>query len=145
MYTARFSELYELIDTLYGVSVNASAEANTGFVDISGYIRFVVIIHPVSLEDNLDIDIEQATSTAGTDGKSFDSGSKDTLILTTDTKPTVIEVRPEEFDMAGSFDHFNVEVIPAATGGTENYYVVEIWGEPVYKPAATTNLDAVVD
>ena len=144
MYTARFSELYELIDVLYGDAVAAATESNTGLVDISGYIRVAVIIHPVDVNDALDVDVEQATSSTGTP-KALDSNSKDITVATTDTKPSVIEIRPEEFDMANKYDHLNIEVTTANTGGNGNEFVVEIWGEPVYKPAATTNLDSVTD
>ena len=144
MYTARFSELYELIDVLYGDAVAAATESNTGLVDISGYSRVVAIIHPVDVNDALDVDCEQATSSTGTP-KALDSNSKDITVATTDTKPSVIEIRPEEFDMANKYDHLNIEVTTANTGGNGNEFVVEIWGEPVYKPAATTNLDSVTD
>ena len=144
-YTQRFSEQWELLDTVYGLAVPAASEANTGFFHVADYVRLVVIIHPMDINDVLDIDLEQATIAAGTDGKALDSNSKDTTIAIADTAPTVIEIRPDEFDVNGGFDWLNVEITPANTGGDGNDYVVEVWGEPVYKPAATTNLDSVVD
>jgi len=144
-YTERFSEVWELLDTVYGLAVPAASEANTGFLHVADYIRIVVIIHPMDINDALDIDLEQATTFAAGDAKALNANGKDTTIATADTKPTVIEIRPDEFDVTGGFDWLNVEITPANTGGDCNDYVVEVWGEPVYKPADTTNLDSVVD
>lgn len=144
-YTQRFSEAWELIDVLYGDAVAAATESNTGYSNVANYVRLVIIIHPVDVNDALDVDVEQGTTTAGAGAKTLDSNSKDITVATTDTAPSVIEVRPDEFDVAGGFDCLNVEVTTANTGGNGNEFVVEIWGEPVYKPAATTNLDSVTD
>ena len=64
-------------------------------------------------------------------------------MATTDTAPSVIEIRHEEF--AAGYEYLNVEITTANTGGQANYFVAEVWAEPVYKPAATTNLDSVTD
>jgi hypothetical protein len=141
-YTARFSEQWELLDTIYGDAVPAATESNTGVILLANYIRTVIIIHPVDVNDALDVDIEQATTAAGA-LTTFDAGSKDITVATADTKPSVIEIRHEEF--AAGYEYLNVEVTTANTGGNGNEFVVEVWGEPVYKPAATTNLDSVTD
>lgn len=144
VYTARFSEQWELVDFVYGDAVAAATETNTGQINIGNYIRLVVIIHPVDVNDALDVDIEQAASSTGV-LKALDSNSKDITVATADTKPSVIEIRPDEFDVANGYEYLNVEVTTANTGGNGNDFAVEIWGEPVYKPAATTNLDSVTD
>lgn len=141
-YTARFSEQWELIDVLYGDAVAAAAENNTGRLNLGNYLRTVIIIHPVDANDAFDVDIEQATTSTGA-LTSFDAGSKDITVATTDTLPSVIEIRHEEF--ASGYEYLNVEITMANTGGNGNDFVVEVWGEPVYKPAATTNLDSVTD
>jgi hypothetical protein len=142
MYTARFSEQWELIDVLYGDAVAANTEKNTGVSNLGNYLRTVIIIHPVDVNDALDVDIEQATSASGA-LSTFDSGSKDVTIATTDDAPTVIEIRHEEF--TAGYEYLNVEVTTANTGGGNSEYVVEIWGEPAYKPASTSNLEEVAD
>ena len=141
-YTQRFSEEWELIDTIYGVAVAAAAENNTGALLLANYIRTVIIIHPLDLNDALDVDIEQATTLTGALA-SFDAAAKDITVAAADTAPSVIEIRHEEF--AAGYEYLNVEVTAANTGGSSNYFVVEVWGLPVYKPAATTNLDSVTD
>ena len=119
-------------------------ESNSGNNNLANYVRAVIIIHPLSLGDALDVDIEQAASSTGTP-KSLDSASKDIAIATTDTAPSVIEIRKEEFDVANGYEYINIEITTANTGGGSNYFVAELWGEAVYKPAATTNLDSVTD
>lgn len=142
VYTARFAEQWELIDVLYGDAVAANTESNTGVNNLANYVRTVIIIHPVDVNDALDVDIEQATTATGA-LSSFDSGSKDVTIATTDDAPTVIEIRNEEFTQG--YEYLNVEVTTGNTGGNGNDFVVEIWGDPVYKPAATTNLEELAD
>lgn len=144
-YTERFSEQWELIDVLYGDAVAANTESNTGYSNLANYVRVVIIIHPVDVNDALDVDVEQGTDTSGTGAKTLDAGAKDITVATADTAPSVIEIREEEFDVANKFTTMNVEVTTANTGGDGNDFVVAIWGIPVYKPASTTNLDSVTD
>jgi len=142
VYTERFSEAWELLDTIYGAAVAANTESNTGVILLANYVRTVIIIHPLALNDALDVDIEQATTATGALA-SLNAAAKDIAVATTDTAPSVIEIRNEEF--AAGYEYLNVEVTTANTGGGGNYFVVEVWGIPVYKPAATTNLDSVTD
>ena len=144
-YTQRFSEGWELIDYLIGANVAANTESNTGYNAITNFHRLVVIIHPVALNDALDVDIEQATTTAGANPGAFHSSDHDITVAAADTLPSVIEIAGEEFDVTGARDCLNVEVTTANTGGDSNYFVVEIWGMPRFAPAATTNLDSVTD
>lgn len=144
-YTERFSEAWQLIDVLYGDAVAANTESNTGYNSCRDFARVVIIIHPVDVNDALDVDVEQGTDTSGTSAKTFDSGGKDITVATADTAPSIIEIRPEEFDIANGFDCLNVEVTTANTGGSGNEFVVAIWGAPQYPPASTTNLDSVTD
>lgn len=144
-YNARFSEEWECLGVLYGNALAAANESNTGYKSLAQMHRAVIIIHPVDVNDNLDVDIEQALDTAGTTPKAFHGGDKDATILTTDTKPTVIEIRSEELDVNGGYIAINVEVTCANTAGGGNDYAVEIWGLPRYTPADTTNLDSVID
>jgi hypothetical protein len=141
-YTARISEQLELIDVTYGDNVAAAAETNSGAVSLANYSRVMIVIHPVDVNDALDVDIEQAQTSSGA-LTSFDSGSKDITVATTDTEPSIIEIRPEEF--TAGYSYINVEVTAANTGGSGNEFVIAIWGIPVYGPAATTNLDSVTD
>src|SRR5574341_2531470 len=109
-YTERFSEAWELIDVLYGDAVAANTESNTGYSSCANYYRIVIIIHPVDVNDALDVDIEQGTTTAGAGAKAFHSSDHDITVATTDTLPSVIEITGEEFDVANAFDCLNVEV-----------------------------------
>lgn len=144
MYTARMTEQWELIDTVYGANVAAATETNSGWNSVQGYYRLLIVIDPVSLNDNLDVDIEQATDTSGTGSKALDSNSKDITVASTDTLPSAIEIRMEEFDVDNDFDAIQVEITTAAGSGS-NYFAAKIYGLPDYAPAVTTNWDSVTD
>lgn len=141
MYTERFSEGWEYLGGINPASYNS--EQNTGYKDLGNYVRAVIIIHAGVLGGNVDIDVEQATDTSGTSAKTFDSGGKDVaLVATTDNNTvSVIEIRPEEFDIANKFDCINLEVTPASAG----IISAQLWAQPRFKPAATTTLDSVTD
>ena len=141
-YCTAFYEEWELLDYIYGDAVAANTESNTGAILLANYAQTVIIIHPVDVNDALDVDIEQATTATGT-LSSFDSASKDVTIATTDTGPTVIRIRHEEF--AAGYEYLNVEATTGNTGGDGNEFVVEVWAEPVYKPASTSLLEEVAD
>jgi len=141
MYNERFSEAWEYLGGINPASY--SSEQNTGYKSLANYERAVVILHAGVLGGNVDVDVEQGTTTGGGGAKSLASNAKDiALTATTDNNTvSVIEIRPEEFDIAGGFDCINVEVTPASAG----IFGLQIWAQPKYKPAATTNLDSVTD
>lgn len=140
----RFSEEWQLIDTVYALAVAANTETNTGYNDVSGMRRVVVIIHPMDPNDVIDVDVEQATSAAGAGAKTLHANAYDTSIAIADTKPTVIEIPADAYDVDGGFKFLNIELTTADTAGGGNDFLVEIWGHPHYLPADTTNLDSVV-
>ena len=145
MYNERFTERWELLDVVYGANVAANTTTDSGYSSVQGYYRLIVLLHPVSLNDALDVDFEQGTDTSGTGAKTLDSGAKDITVAATDTAPSAVEIRMEEFDVNNDFDAINVEITTANTGGNSNYFVAEIWGAVDYAPASTTNLDSVTD
>ena len=145
MYTARFSERWELLNHYYGTGVGANTENNTGWADVGRYKRLAIIVHPLSLNDDLNIDVEEAQDTSGTNVQDMDGGGKNTTVATGDTAPTVIEVKGEEFDVADRMRAIQVEMTTADTAGGSNYFAVEIWGETSFPPADASNLESVVD
>src|SRR3990167_9628942 len=144
-YTQRFSEGWQLIDYVLGAAVAANTETNSGYNALNNFHRVVIIIHPVALNDALDVDIEEALTTAGGSPQALASGGHDITVAIADTLPSVIELTTDELDVNDDYDCINVEVTTANTGGSGNEFVVEIWGMPNYLPAATTNRDSVTD
>ena len=139
-YTERFSEVWSLLGSINGN--NDSSEVNTGYVSLSSYHRAMIMVIPISLGGDLDVDLEQGTTTAGAGAKTVDSGNKDITVASTDTAPSIIELRTEELDVTGGFDCLNVEVTPAAA----SYFWVGLWGGvPRFAAVSTTNLDSVTD
>jgi len=144
-YTQRFSEGWQLIDYVLGAAVAANTETNSGYSALNNFHRVVIIIHPVALNDALDVDIEEALTTAGGSPQALASGGHDITVATADTLPSVIELSMDELDVNDQYDCLQVEITTADTGGGSNYFVMEMWGFPRYLPASTTNLDSVTD
>lgn len=144
-YTNRFCEQWELVDVVYGDAVAANTETNSGYNNCEGYHRVAVVVHPVDVNDALDIDIEQGTTAAGAGAKTVDAGGKDITVATADTAPSVIEIKMEEMDVDGGFRFLNVECTTANTAGNGNDFAIVIYGLPRYLPAATTNWDSITD
>ena len=140
-YTERFTEVHQLLATIY--AANVAAEQNSGYVDIGTFHRAVIIIHPLALTAALNVDIEEATDTLGTSPQAFQAAGHDITVAAADTEPSVIEIRTEECDVNDHYHCINLEITPA--GATE-YFVAEIWGViPRFAPVSTAALDSVTD
>lgn len=138
-YTERFTERWELLGKISPAS--HTTEQNTGAMSFENIVRAVVIINCGVIGADLDIDIEEAVSSTGA-LQSFDGGGKDVVIPNADDNTvTCIEIKAEEFDVAGGYSYLNVE----ATPGAASIFSVEVWGEVAYPPASVTGLDSVVD
>jgi hypothetical protein len=144
MYTERFSEVHAYLASIAPAAY--TTEQNTGYVSFANYHRGVILIATGTLAGNVDVDVEQATTTAGTDGKVFDAYGKDiTLTATTDNNTlSIIEIKSSEFDVAGGFDCLNLEMTPA--GQASCIFCAAIFGlEPRFAPVPTTLVDTITD
>lgn len=140
-YTERFTERHCLLGHIHPAA--HTTEQNSGYVSLATYHRAVIIINCGVVTANIDVDVEQATDTAGTGAKSFDTNSKDiTITAVTDNNTVeVIEIRTEEFDIANGFDCINLEMT-----STNAIFSAEIWGiVPRYAEVSTTALHSVTD
>ncbi|HUW11209.1 MAG TPA: hypothetical protein VM537_15875 [Anaerolineae bacterium] len=144
-YTNRFCEQWELVDVVYGDAVAVNTETNSGYNSCAGYHRIAIIIHPVDVNDALDVDIEQGTTTAGAGAKTVGAAGHDITVATTDTAPSIIELCMDELDVDGGFDCVNVEITTANTGGGANDFACAIYGLPRFLPASTSNWDSITD
>ncbi len=143
-YTQRFSEGAAVLAVINPATY--TTEQNTGYVSLANYHRAVIIVHAGTLAGNLDVDVEEATSTAGAGAQTFDGSGKDiTLTATTDDNTvSIIEIRTEECDVANNYDCINVELTPA--GQASDIFSVLVLGlEPRFKPVPTTLVDSVTD
>jgi hypothetical protein len=139
--TELFSETHALLAQINPASY--AAEQNTGYVSLANYHRAVIIIHAGVLGGDLDVDIEEATSTAGTGAQSFDAGGKDVTVHNADDNLVhVIEINADELDITDGYKCINVE----ATPGAGSIFGVQIWGTvPRFAPVSTTGLNGVTD
>lgn len=146
MYTARFSEYAQYLGGIYALGVAANTASDTGNLLLENFHRAVIIIHPLDINDVLDIDVEEATDTTAGTRTQMDSGGKDISVAIADTAPSIIEIRTEELDVQNGYKYINVEATTANTGGGGNDFVVEVWGlVPRYAPVSTSTLDSVTD
>jgi len=142
-YTEKYWETHQLLGHIHPATY--TTEQNTGYFDCSTFHRLAIVIHSGVLAVNLDIDIEQATDTAGAGAKTFNAGTHDTLITATTDNDTivVIDVSTDEFDVDGGFDCLNVECTPA--GQSNDIFSVEVWGiVPRFAAVPTTALHATI-
>lgn len=140
-YTELFSEGACILAHIHPASY--AQETNTGYFSLANYHRCVIIGNMGVLGGDVDVDIEQATDTAGTGESQFDAGSKDvTWHNADDNTLKVIEIRTEEMDVDGGYDCLNVETTP---GGASIYDVLVIGFEPRYLPVPTTALDEITN
>ena len=144
MYTARFSELNEVLAHLPADS--ETTEVNTAWVSLANYHRAVILVSVGDMASNatLDIDIEQATDSGGT-GVTNITGKSITQLTqagSDSNKIVIIEIQSEELDVANDFDHIRVEVTPA-TAAVE-FAVFVLGFIPRFAPVSTTAIDEIV-
>lgn len=141
-YTQLFSEGTCLLAQI-ALDGSYASEQNTGYVSLANYHRAYVLVVAGTLGADLDIDIEEGTSTAGAGAQSFDSGGKDKTIHNADDDTvTIIEINADECDVADGYYCINVEATPGAT----SEFWVGIFGVPTrFAPVPTTNIEDVVN
>ncbi len=72
----------------------------------------------------------------------MDSGNKDITVASTDTSPSIIELRTEELDVTNNRDCLNVEITPTVA----STFWCGVWGGvPRFAPVSTAQLDSVTD
>lgn len=144
MYTVNFTEIHELLGHIPADS--ETTEQNTGFIYAGNHHRFVTLISVGDMATNatFDVDIEQATNSAGSGTVKNVTGKSITQLTQAGSgsnKVVIIELRSEELDVAGGFDHFNVECTPA-TAAVE--FSVMVFGfEARYRPVSTTSVEEI--
>ena len=138
VYTQRPSEVMVPLAVMHADSY--SGVQDSGYVSLALYHRawIVLDVGDMAVGATLDIDVEEATTTAGIDGKNITGksitqltqagGDGDDLIC--------ISIRTEELDVANMFDCINVEVTGA---GAATEYSLIIYGcEPRFPPVPVT-------
>jgi hypothetical protein len=143
-YTERFSEFAEVLAHIPADS--AAAEVNTGYVYAGGHHRLAVLISvgDLAATATFDVDVEQATSTAGAGAKAITGKSTTQLTQAGGDGDDVliIELQTEELDAANNFDCVNVEVTPAVAAVEFAVFLLGIF--PRHAPVATTNVAEIV-
>lgn len=146
MYTARFTELNEIIAGLYPANKTPAAH-NTAWTSMANHQRAIYIVRVGSMAatSTLDFKLQQATDSSGTDAKDI-SGKSITQLTQAGgdgSETVVVELRTEELDVDGGFDY----VRGVLTVGTANVYCecIPIKFAANYPPVSTSALSEVVD
>lgn len=140
-YTRRFVEDHKVLATLYPASY--ASEQNTAWIDAEGYHRFFVDVIAGNIGTSLDVDIEVATDSSGSNLATLKSITQLTQAGSDDDSRVGIELRGEEFNVAGvHYKFFRVELTP--NGAT--LMNATVWGcIPRYQPVGVTEWDEIVD
>jgi hypothetical protein len=150
-YTERFSEVHSLLLTLHPVS-RGIATTDSAYVSLANYHRAVLCINVGVMAggSSLDIQIRQATNTAGAGVKGIPTTAAQSKLITQLTQAggdgsqnLIIELRTEELDIANGFDCIAVRDTVAGGAVLLSY---ELYGiEPRFAPVGTTAWQEVVD
>ena len=146
MYTARFTELNEIIAGLYPAN-KAIAAHNTAWTSMANHQRAIYLVRVGALASaaTLDFKLQQATAAAGTGAKDI-SGKSVTQLTQAggDGSETVaIELRTEELDVDGGFDY--IRGVLTIAGNTVYCEVIPIKFAANYPPVSTSAVAEIVD
>ena len=141
-YTERFSEVHQVLAHVPADS--ETAEVNSGYVNVANFHRVAVLISvgDLAATATFDVDIEQATTTAGANAKAITGKSITQLTATDDDVVLIMELRTEELDVTNGFDCINVECTPA-TAAVE-FAVIVLGCVPRFAPVSTTAVQEIV-
>lgn len=143
MYTERFTERHELMAHVPADS--ETAEINTAWLSMANKHRVVVLISigDMAATATFNVDVEQATDSAGAGVKNITGKSITALADTDDDVVIAIEIRAEELDVAGLFNHIRVEFTPATAAVEFSAFVLGVVER--YSPVSVTAFEEVVD
>ena len=140
-YTERFTETNVLLDAL-DIANNHNGGISTEWVSLSNYHRAVVMVFTGNLTGTLDVAIWQATNAAGAGAKVVTGKAITQLAATGDYSQCIIELKTEELDVDGGFDHIRAQTLSSAA----NEFGVYVFGcIPRFAPGTTGGWDEIVD
>lgn len=143
-FTQMFSEAVEVL-------AHVPADSETTVIDtgnklVENFHRVVALISVGDMASGatLNIDLEQASSTAAGTRKAITG--KSTTELTQaggdGNQVLIIELRTEELDITNGFKYVNLEITPATAAVEFAAFLLGI--TPRYKPVSTTTVEEVV-
>ena len=146
MYTARFTELNEIIAGLYPAN-KAIAAHTTAWTSMASHQRaiYVVRVGVMAAASTLDFKLQQATDSSGTSAKDI-SGKAITQLTQAggDGSDTVaIELHTEDLDVDGGFDYIRGYL--TVTGNTVYCEVIPIKFAANYPPVSPSAVAEIVD
>ncbi len=137
-YTERFTEGAELLAKVDPQTI--AVATNTAWVSLANFHRFMVIVQIGAINGGMDVDLYEATSTAGDDTQWF---TDHPVTAADDNQVIVFDFRCEQLTVNSDYDciRLQLEPDPQATA----IVCAQIWGlEPRFRAVATTLVDTIV-
>ncbi|XBQ15807.1 MAG: hypothetical protein ABL308_12720 [Oceanicaulis sp.] len=121
---------------------------STGWIEAKNFYQFVAVVLAGALgsDATFDAKLEQATDNTGTGAKDV-TGKSITQLTQAGTddsnKQALIELSPDELDVANGFGHFRLTVTPAVANSGAAGIVLGL--EPRYAPASGFDAASVAE
>lgn len=145
-YTERFSEGHYPLVHEPADSFNAGT-VDSAYVSLANYHRAVLLLSVGDMAGTatLDVSIRQAKDSAGTGVKAITGKAITQLTQASGDGNDMfaIELRTEELDVNGGFEHVSVRAVVANAAVEYSYVLLGI--EPRFAPVPTTNWEEIVD
>jgi len=145
-YTHRFTEVHEIEDYLVP-AVKTAAAYTTAYVSLANHQRvfYILVTGTMVAASTVDLQIWQATSAAGAGAKVIAGKAITQLTQAGGDGDDIcgIEVRTEELDVDGGFDH----VAAILTVGVDSCAatLLPLYGCSNYTPVPVTNWTEIID
>lgn len=137
MINALASEQVAIVGTI-DPDANTAAALSTVWIPVKNFMSFMACVMAGTLGSSATLNgkLEQATTVGGSGAKDI-TGKAITALTdggTDSDKQAVINLRPEELDVAGGFDHFRLTMTTATATSDSAAWVIGI--NPMRAPAS---------
>lgn len=143
-FTQMFSEAVEVLAHIPADSETTVIDSGNVLVENFHRVAVLISVGDMASGATLNIDLEQASSTAAGTRKAITG--KSTTELTQaggdSNQVLIIELRTEELDITNGFKYVNLEVTPASAAVEFAAFILGV--TPRYKPVSTTAVEEVV-
>ena len=139
-YTQRWSEDNAILERMEPGGYNGTY--NTAYVSVKDYHRVTVVLECGTLGGAVNMQLYQATDTAGTGAKIIAGKAITELTAADDNAIVIVELRTEELDVDNGFDCVMASIVPFGM----NYMSALVIGhQSRFKPVPATGIDEIVD
>ena len=115
------SEYTAVVGVINPVNKSTAGSSSTGWISAADYGAYLAIIAAGAIAATASVaaKLEQATDSSGTGAKDITGKAITTLGGSDDNKQALINLRPEELDLANDFTHFRLTLTVADTASPD--------------------------